>query len=220
MTNKQTIAALRGQIAAMSSIMEAFPDKHMRWPVVRPDGTVQEATKCADGCYACRLDELEQRHNQAQLAASVLAAAPGNDHAAQLCGLVMEGKYDEVHNVLKRDVERRRKYLQQRHRTVVSVIAVEEGGKLDCCDEELFHVWVTVLTWSGRRAYCTGASPFITAVGETVIENVDDLKGTHFYADVPFEPPPAMPEPGEHLEWTNLELTPPTEEIERKLGLR
>lgn len=108
---------------------------------------------------------------------------------------------------------------QRQHRTVVSIIAVEEGAKLDCCDEEQFHVWVRVITWSGRRAYLTGASPFLKAVGETVIEDVSQLVDAHFYADLPSEPPPAMPEPGEHLEWPHLELTPPIEEINRRLGI-
>ncbi len=108
----------------------------------------------------------------------------------------------------------------KRHRTVISVIAVEDNyGKLDCCDEEEFHVWVQALTWSGRRAYITGASPFMEAAGAAV-PDVYSLKDEHFYADLPHEPPPAVPEPGERLEWPNLELAPPIEEIKKRLGTR
>lgn len=100
-------------------------------------------------------------------------------------------------------------------RTVVSVEAVMLGQlKMGCCDEETDHVWVTVLTWSGRRAYLTGASPFVKAAGRPAAE----LDGLHFYATLPMDPPPADPEPGELLEWPELELAPPIEEIEAEIA--
>lgn len=49
------IAGLRGQVASMSTIMEAFPEKHMRFGYIRDDGTFEAPTKCADWCYACQL---------------------------------------------------------------------------------------------------------------------------------------------------------------------
>lgn len=223
MTTKKTVARLRAQIRTMIKIMEAFPDKHMKFGVIDPlSGAVEEPTKCADWCYACKLQKLqadvnEWKTHEARARGFGMQLAQTHGHSGNILAHIQAGQYDEAITAIRTREEQRH---TRTGRTVVSVIAVEEGGKLDCCDEEQFHVWVTVLTWSGRRAYLTGASPFIAAVGETVIEDVNDLTGVHFYADLPFEPPPAMPEPGEHLEWPNLELTPPTEEIERQLGLR
>lgn len=108
-------------------------------------------------------------------------------------------------------------------RTVVSIPDVEDTethGRLDCCDEETHHVWVRVITWSGRRAYLTGASPFVEAAEKAWGEcRPGDLKDAHFYADLPMEPPPAVAEPGERLEWPGLELCPPIEEIRESLGI-
>lgn len=53
------VAAYEEQIAVMTRIMEAFPTTHMRFGVVNPDGTVEESTRCADWCYACKLQSLE-----------------------------------------------------------------------------------------------------------------------------------------------------------------
>jgi hypothetical protein len=63
-TDGQAVAQISGyrqQIDVMSRIMEAFPDKHMRFGFIHPDGTLEEADKCADWCYACKLDQLRQR---------------------------------------------------------------------------------------------------------------------------------------------------------------
>lgn len=54
-------AGYRQQIAVMSRIMEAFPEKHMRFGIVREDGAFEEPTACADWCYACTIDRLTER---------------------------------------------------------------------------------------------------------------------------------------------------------------
>jgi len=41
----------------------------------------------------------------------------------------------------------------------------------------------------------------------------------HLYADLPIEPPPAQPEPGERLEWPSLEPCPPIDEVKPSLGM-
>lgn len=90
--------------------------------------------------------------------------------------------------------------------TVVSVIAVEEGGRLDCCDEDTAHVWVTVLGWSPRRAFLTGAAPFVAASGKEAA----DLVGEHFTARLDLDDPPGNEDTnGERLEWPELEVAPP-----------
>ena len=94
--------------------------------------------------------------------------------------------------------------------TVISVIAVADDVKLDCCDEELHHVWVEVTTWSPRRAYLTGALPFLLAAGC----EPQELEGRYFVADLPANPPSDRPEDtvGERLEWRNLQEAPPIPE--------
>ncbi|MFE6021654.1 hypothetical protein ACFQ6O_34640 [Streptomyces sp. NPDC056441] len=90
--------------------------------------------------------------------------------------------------------------------TVVSVIAVEEGGRLDCCDEDTAHVWVTVAGWSPRRAFLTGAAPFVEASGKKAADVVDE----HFTARLDLDDQPGNEDTnGERLEWPELALCPP-----------
>jgi hypothetical protein len=90
--------------------------------------------------------------------------------------------------------------------TILSVIAVEEGGRLDCCDEDTAHVWVTVLGWSPRRAFLTGAAPFVAASSKKAV----DLVGEHFTARLDLDDPPGNDDTnGERLEWPELQLAPP-----------
>lgn len=213
-------ADYRQQIDVLQRMLETIPNKHMKFGLRLKDGTIEEPDQCADWCYACRTEKLqadidEWKTYEARARGFAMQFAALHEYTGPALAHIQAGDYAKALPIIEREMDRG----QRTHRAVVSIIAVEEGGKLDCCDEETHHVWVTVLTWSGRRAYLTGASPFLKAVGETVIENVTDLTGTHFYADLPFNAPPAVPEPGEHLEWPGLELTPPTEEIERRLGL-
>lgn len=220
MTNRKTIARLRTQVRAMARIMEAFPTAHMRFGIVNPDGTVEEPTRCADYCFACKLEQLQKtadewKDYEAAARGACMQLAEMNGHDGPVLARIQAGQYEEALAIIRKREEREHRL----HRAVVSVIAVEEGGQLDCCDEETHHVWVTALAWSGRRAYLTGASPFVNAAGATVLEDVNDLTDVHFYADIPLGPPPAMPEPGEHLEWLNLELAPPIEEVKKQLGI-
>ncbi|MER6559798.1 hypothetical protein ABT300_19090 [Streptomyces sp. NPDC001027] len=91
-------------------------------------------------------------------------------------------------------------------KTVVTVIAVDEGSRLDCCDEDTAHVWVRVTVWSPRRAYLTGASPFVAASGEEAAA----LVGLRFFADLDLDDPPSNTDTdGERLEWPGLALCPP-----------
>lgn len=91
-------------------------------------------------------------------------------------------------------------------KTVVTVIAVDEGGRLDCCDEETAHVWVRVTVWSPRRAFLTGAAPFVEASGR----KADGLVGLRFFADLDLDNLPSnVDTDGERLEWPGLALCPP-----------
>ncbi|MFE7395162.1 hypothetical protein [Streptomyces sp. NPDC057557] len=91
---------------------------------------------------------------------------------------------------------------------IVSVVAVETGGKLDCCDTDTAHVWVTVTNWSPRRAYLTGAAPFTAAAGCAPAS----LTGRMFTTTVPLSPPGDTDTNGERLEWPELEECPPLPE--------
>lgn len=92
------------------------------------------------------------------------------------------------------------------HPTVVTVIAVEEGGRLDCCDEDTAHVWVRVIDWTPRRAFLTGAAPFVAAAGKPAA----GLVGSHFTARLDLWDPPGNEDTdGERLEWPDLRLAPP-----------
>ncbi|MDT0377302.1 hypothetical protein RM572_00740 [Streptomyces sp. DSM 42041] len=90
--------------------------------------------------------------------------------------------------------------------TVISVIAVEFGGRLDCEDTEEAHVWVETPLWSSRRAFLTGASPFTDAAQCTP----EELPNRYFLAELPADPPPSRPEDttGERLEWPGLREAP------------
>ncbi|MFF5655275.1 hypothetical protein [[Kitasatospora] papulosa] len=90
--------------------------------------------------------------------------------------------------------------------TVVTVLAVGDGGPLDCCDEDTAHVWVRVTAWSPRRAFLTGAAPFAAASGTPAAE----LVGVRFLADLDLDDPPGNTDTaGERLQWPNLRQAPP-----------
>ncbi|MFE2424858.1 hypothetical protein [Streptomyces hokutonensis] len=90
--------------------------------------------------------------------------------------------------------------------TVVSVIAVEEGARLDCCDEDTAHVWVSVPGWSPRRAFLTGAAPFVAVSGKAPA----DLVGVRFVAELDLDNPPGNDDTnGERLERPELGIAPP-----------
>ncbi|MFD5788658.1 RusA family crossover junction endodeoxyribonuclease [Streptomyces sp. NPDC127037] len=84
--------------------------------------------------------------------------------------------------------------------TVVSVIAPGDSGRLDCCDEDDAHVWVRVLVWSPRRAFLTGAAPFVAAAGVPAAE----LTGRRFVADLDLAAPPEDDDVAERLRWPGL----------------
>ncbi len=101
-------------------------------------------------------------------------------------------------------------------RSPLHVIAEElDGSAMGCCDEEHDKIWVTVAVWHWRRAYLTSARPFLTATGL----RPDELIGEHFIADVHLDPPPAVAEVDEEIYFGNIELSPPIEEIHRRLGI-
>lgn len=90
--------------------------------------------------------------------------------------------------------------------TVVTVIAVADGGRLDCCDEDTAHVWVRVTAWSPRQAFLTGAGPFVEAFGW----KAPDLVGTRFLAELDLDNPPSNSDTdGERLQWPGLRVAPP-----------
>ncbi|MET9321912.1 RusA family crossover junction endodeoxyribonuclease [Streptomyces sp. NPDC003038] len=89
--------------------------------------------------------------------------------------------------------------------TVVRVIAVQEGGQMDCCDTDSAHVWVRVMAWSPRRAFLTDAAPFVAASGIPA----DDLAGRTFLAELDLDAIPGNEDTaGERLEWPGLRLAP------------
>ena len=54
-------AEYREQIRVLTGMLEAFPEKHMRFGVLQKDGTIQQCEACADWCYACTIDRLQRR---------------------------------------------------------------------------------------------------------------------------------------------------------------
>ncbi|WP_405893836.1 hypothetical protein OG272_16205 [Streptomyces sp. NBC_00104] len=91
-------------------------------------------------------------------------------------------------------------------RTVVTVIAVADGAQMDCCDTDTAHVWVRVTAWSPRRAFLTGAAPFVEVSGKASA----DLAGLRFFADLDLDNPPGNTDTSaERLEWPGLGLCPP-----------
>jgi hypothetical protein len=50
---------LRAQNGVLQRMLEQIPETHMRFGVRNPDGTVEEATQCADWCHACKLERLQ-----------------------------------------------------------------------------------------------------------------------------------------------------------------
>lgn len=55
---------LRQANAALQRMLEAVPNKHMRFGTMNPDGTFEEPTQCADWCYACKLETLREEVSQ------------------------------------------------------------------------------------------------------------------------------------------------------------
>jgi ADP-ribose pyrophosphatase len=95
---------------------------------------------------------------------------------------------------------------------VVHIVAVEtDDGPMDCEDDDPVHVWVTVATWSPRRAVLVQGSQFAAAAGCAP----GALQGRHFYADLPLDEPAA--ESGERIEFGDLRECPPIEQVEREL---
>lgn len=54
-------AEYRRTIDSLTRMLEAFPEKHMRFGVLQKDGTIEQAQACADWCYACKIDRLQRR---------------------------------------------------------------------------------------------------------------------------------------------------------------
>lgn len=89
---------------------------------------------------------------------------------------------------------------------VVRVVAVEGDVQLDCCDTDTAHVWVRVIAWSPRRAFLTGAAPFVKAAGMPA----DRLAGALFIAQLDVDNPPSNTDTaGERLQWPGLRYCPP-----------
>jgi hypothetical protein len=182
-----------------------------------------EALDAADGKHLRNTEKLradldEWKTHEAAARGACMTLAQMYGHFGSELAHLQAGQYDEALRLIMTREERRR---AQRGPTVVSIVAVEDNyGRLDCCDEETAHVWVEVLTWSGRRAYLTGISPFMEAAKKVWGKcSPHDLRDARFTAELPLTPPGAKPEPGERLEWPGLELCPPTEEIKARLGI-
>lgn len=94
-----------------------------------------------------------------------------------------------------------------RGRTIIRVIAVEvDGLPMDREDTETARLWVVVPDWSPRRAFLTGASPFVLVSGK----DPEDLAGVRFFAELDLHNPPSNNDThGERLEWPGLGLCPP-----------
>ncbi|MFF0395103.1 hypothetical protein ACFYSJ_04835 [Streptomyces sp. NPDC005248] len=89
-----------------------------------------------------------------------------------------------------------------------------DGARMDCWDEETAHLWVRVIAWSPRRAFLTGASPFVEASGKTP----EELVGCAFLTELDLNNPPGNEDTtGERLEWPGLKLCPPFD-LDRFLG--
>lgn len=95
--------------------------------------------------------------------------------------------------------------------------AEEDHDPMDCCDDDPRKVWVVVGGWSYRRAVLTHARPFLEAAGTG---DVSSLEGMTFMARLDLEnAPPFEHESGERLEWPELKVAPPMEEVYRALGI-
>jgi hypothetical protein len=99
----------------------------------------------------------------------------------------------------------------------VHVLKAEENhDRMDCFDDDPRKVWI-VTGWSWRRAVLTHAEPFLRAAGTT---DVMSLEGKHFMTRIDLgDPPPFEHEGGERLEWPELELAPPMDEVCARLGI-
>lgn len=68
---------MRLQIEVLSRILEAFPDKHARFGYLAPGGVYVEAEKCADWCYACKLESLQSANDAARALHQPIAGEGG-----------------------------------------------------------------------------------------------------------------------------------------------
>lgn len=206
--------------------MERIPQQHMRFGVTDSEGKT-EMQECTDWCLACKLERLQADVNEwksweakARGACVWLAQIHGHygPHGSILDHF-QAGQYDEAIALIQTREQRR---LSRTGRAIISVVAVEENRhRLDCGDEETAHVWVSVVTWNARRAYLSGASPFLDALrAASGTEKAPvDLLNERFIAELPIDPPDDEPEPGEWLQWPNLELAPSMDEIRNRPGI-
>ena len=199
--------------------MERIPQQHMRFGVTDSEGKT-EMQECTDWCLACKLERLQAEITEARNACVWLAQIHGHygPHGSILDHF-QAGQYKEAIALIQTREQRR---LSRTGRALIRIVAVEENhGRLDCCDEEAAHVWASVVTWNARRAYLTGASPFLNALREeSGTENTPvDLLNTHFIAELPLDPPDDEPGAGEWLEWPGLKLAPSREETRKRLGI-
>lgn len=124
---------------------------------------------------------------------------------------------------------------------VVGVDTNGDGDRMDCEDDARIHIWLCIPAWSTRRAVYTGGDEFFRAYlgtgpnGEGLpAEEIDRLlggyalarareryakamRGMHFY--VSLIGPTDEAEPGERIEFTKIEATPPIEEVMARLGM-
>lgn len=94
------------QVEVLNRILEAFPDKHARFGHLAPGGTYVEADKCADWCYACKLEKLQSDvdqwktwENAARGAAMELAQLHG--HPGPVLARIQAGQYSEALALIK-----------------------------------------------------------------------------------------------------------------------
>lgn len=102
----RVLAAYQDQIRVMSEVMERFPDKHMRFGNISPDGTVEEPDKCADWCYACQLDRLRAEVNswkayERQARGACIRIARIHEHPGVVLMRLQAGQYEEAVNIIK-----------------------------------------------------------------------------------------------------------------------
>lgn len=100
----------------------------------------------------------------------------------------------------------------------VWVLAAEERGPMDCCDDDPRKVWVVADGWSYHRAILTHAAPFLEAAGT---DDLHALPNRLFTARLDLSaPPPFVDEGPEHLEWPDLTVCDdtPLEEIYEEIG--
>lgn len=92
---------LRHANAVLQRMLEAMPDKHMRFGVMNADGTVEEPEKCADWCYACKLDRLradveEWKSLEAEARGACIRLAEIHGHVGSILARFQAGQYNEA----------------------------------------------------------------------------------------------------------------------------